>query len=186
LLPHHRQVRGETVPSEEELATADAVSTELIRLVRLVERGRLQYQAEHPDAVERATYLLLVHLVKGGPRRAGALAEAVHSDPSTISRQIGHLVKLGLVERTADPVDGRATLLAATTEGLRVFEENRRLRNEKFTEILTGWSDEDRSVLAAMLSRLTNSIESVAERLGPEASVLSGPSLRPSPAATTP
>ena len=111
--------------SEEELATADAVSTELIRLMRLLERGRAQYQADHPDAVERATYLLLVHLVKGGPRRAGALAEAVHSDPSTISRQIGHLVKLGLVERTADPVDGRATLLAATTEGLRVFEENR-------------------------------------------------------------
>lgn len=170
------------MPSEEELATADAVSTELIRLVRLVERGRAQYQAEHPDAVERATYLLLVHLVKGGPRRAGALAEAVHSDPSTISRQIGHLVKLGFVERTADPVDGRATLLAATTEGKRVFEENRRLRNEKFTEILAGWSDEERAALAAMLARLTSSIESVS----PDASVLSAPALRPSRAATTP
>jgi DNA-binding MarR family transcriptional regulator len=174
------------VPSDEELATADAVSTELIRLVRLVERGRLQYQAEHPDAVERATYLLLVHLVKGGPRRAGALAEAVHSDPSTISRQIGHLVKLGFVERTADPVDGRATLLAATTEGRRVFEENRRLRNEMFTEILAGWAEEDRAGLAAMLSRLATSIESVADRLGPAAGVLSAPQLHPSRAATTP
>jgi hypothetical protein len=58
-----------------------------------------------------------------GPRRAGALADAVHSDPSTISRQIGHLVKLGYVERTADPEDGRATLLAATDEGRRVLEE---------------------------------------------------------------
>jgi DNA-binding MarR family transcriptional regulator len=163
-----------TVASEEELATADAVSTELISLMRLLERGRAQYQADHPDAVERATYLLLVHLVKGGPRRAGALAEAVHSDPSTISRQIGHLVKLGLVERTADPVDGRATLLVATTEGLRVFEENRRLRNETFARILTDWSDPDRTALAEMLARLTTSIEAVGGHLGPVPGVPAG------------
>ena len=160
--------------SEEELATADVVSTELIRLMRLLERGRAQYQADHPDAVERATYLLLVHLVKGGPRRAGALAEAVHSDPSTISRQIGHLVKLGLVERTADPVDGRATLLAATTEGRRVFEENRRLRNQTFARILTDWSDPDRTALAEMLGRLTTSIEAVGGHLGPAPGVPAG------------
>lgn len=173
------------MPSEEELAAADAVSTELIRLVRLLERGRAQYQAEHPDAVERATYLLLVHLVKGGPRRAGALAEAVHSDPSTISRQIGHLVKLGFVLRTADPVDGRATLLAATAEGRRVFEENRRLRNERFAQILADWSAPDRTALAAMLARLAGAIEAVADDLSPAphdssgGSVFSAPRLRP-------
>ena len=145
--------------TEDELATADAVSTALIRLVRLLERTRAQYQAENPDAVERATYVLLVHLVKDGPRRAGALADAVHSDPSTISRQIGHLVKLGYVERTADPEDGRATLLAATAEGRRVFEENRRLRNERFSQILAGWSDADRDALSAMLGSLATDIE---------------------------
>ena len=84
------------MPSEQELAIADGVGSALIRLVRLIERKRDQYQAEHPDAVERATYLLLVHLVKDGPRRAGALAEAVHSDPSTISRQIGQPRAAGL------------------------------------------------------------------------------------------
>jgi DNA-binding MarR family transcriptional regulator len=150
----------------DELATADAVSTALIRLVRLLERTRAQYQADNPDAVERATYLLLVHLVKDGPRRAGALADAVHSDPSTISRQIGHLVKLGYVERTADPEDGRATLLAATAEGRRVLEENRRLRNERFSRILASWSDGDRAALTTMLSRLATDIETFVD--GPD------------------
>ena len=143
---------------------ADAVSTALIRLVRLLERGRAQYQAENPDAVERATYLLLVHLVKDGPQRAGALAEAVHSDPSTISRQIAHLVKLGLVERMADPVDGRATLLAATDEGRRVFEENRRLRNERFAR---SWPTGRRRTgrrCATMLARLADDIEGLMAR----------------------
>ena len=174
--------------TEEELATADAVSTALIRLVRLLERTRAQYQAENPDAVERATYLLLVHLVKDGPRRAGALADAVHSDPSTISRQIGHLVKLGYVERTADPEDGRATLLAATAEGRRVLEENRRLRNERFSQILASWSDADRAALSAMLGRLAADIETfVGEPSAPRAPGLPPPPPpHPSRAATTP
>ena len=174
--------------TEEELATADAMSTALIRLVRLLERTRAQYQAENPDAVERATYLLLVHLVKDGPRRAGALADAVHSDPSTISRQIGHLVKLGYVERTADPEDGRATLLAATAEGRRVLEENRRLRNERFGQILASWSDADRAALSAMLGRLAADIETfVGEPSAPRAPGLPPPPPpHPSRAATTP
>jgi DNA-binding MarR family transcriptional regulator len=147
------------VSSEDELDTADAVGSHLIRLIRLIERRQAQYQAEHVDAVERATYHLLVHLVKDGPRRAVALAEAVHSDPSTISRQIGHLVKLGYVERTADPEDGRATLLVATAEGRRVFEENRRLRNESIAQMLAHWSPDDRAALGDLLGRFAGDFE---------------------------
>lgn len=145
--------------SDDELETADEMGTQLVRLVRLIERAQAQYQAEHPDAVERATYHLLVHLVKDGPRRACALAEAVHSDPSTVSRQIGHLVRLGLVERTADPGDGRATLLVATPEGRRVFEENRRIRNEKIAAMTAHWSASDRRELARLLARFTTDFE---------------------------
>jgi Transcriptional regulators len=147
------------MPTEDDLAAADEVGSQLIRLVRLIERKSAHYQAEHPDAVERATYHLLVHLVKDGPRRAGSLAEAVHSDPSTISRQIGHLVRLGYVERTADPEDGRATLLAATAEGRRIFEENRRVRNQNIAEMLTDWSVADRKALCELLGRFTTDFE---------------------------
>lgn len=149
------------MPSERELDIADGVGSELIRLVRLIERKRDRYHAEHPQAIERATYHLLVHLVKGGPQRAGTLAEAVHSDPSTISRQIAALVKLGYVERTADPEDGRATLLAATDEGRRVFEENRRIRNENLAELLATWSDADRRALRELLGRFATDLENL-------------------------
>jgi DNA-binding MarR family transcriptional regulator len=144
---------------EDELHLADELGTQLIRLVRLLDRTHAQRQAEHPDAVERATYHLLVHLVKDGSQRAGALAEAVHSDPSTVSRQVGQLVRLGLVERTADPDDGRAALLAATPEGRRVFEENRRLRNERIAALLADWPREDRRELVRLLARFTTDFE---------------------------
>ncbi|MEJ3657372.1 MarR family transcriptional regulator [Actinomycetes bacterium KLBMP 9759] len=154
------------MPSDEQLAIADEVATQLFRLVRLVERAQVQHHAANPDAVERATYLLLVHLVKDGPRRAGALAEAVHSDPSTISRQIGHLVKLGYVERTADPEDGRATLLAATELGKRVYQQNRARRNEWIASMFDNWSAADGARFAELLGRFTTDFETVKARAG--------------------
>ena len=144
----------------EELRTAEEIGGQLVRLVRLIERVQAQYQAEHPDAVDRATYLLLVHLAKDGAQRAGALAEAVHSDPSTVSRQVAHLVQLGLVERVADPADGRATLLVATDEGRRVFDENRQLRNRRIAGLIADWPDDERQTFARLLTRFTDAFES--------------------------
>ncbi len=149
------------MPSDDELAVADGVGGALIRLVRLIERKRDRYHAEHPDAVERAAYHLLAFLVQGGPRRASALAEAVHSDPSTVSRQVGGLVRLGYVERTADPQDGRATLLAATNEGRRVFEENRRARNQHLAELLSAWPEPDRLAFRELLDRFATDLENL-------------------------
>lgn len=162
------------MPSEDELATADEVGSQLIRLVRLIERKAAQYQAQHPDAVERATYHLLVYLVKDGPCRSGALAKVVHSDPSTISRQIAQLVRLGYVERTADPEDGRATLLAATDEGRRIFEENRRLRNEHIAGMLAGWSESDRTAFGTLLARFTEDFENCTTRTAEPAAASHG------------
>ena len=147
------------MPTSDELQTADSVGIELIRLVKLLDRKHAHHRAENPDAVERPTYLLLVHLVKDGPQRAGTLADAVHSDPSTVSRQVAQLVRLGLVERTADPQDRRATLLAATAEGHRVFEENRRTRTERIAALLAGWDPADRHRFAELLGRFTSDFE---------------------------
>ncbi|GAA4535600.1 MarR family winged helix-turn-helix transcriptional regulator [Pseudonocardia xishanensis] len=138
---------------------ADELGTQLARLIRLFDRMQAQQLAENPDAVERAAYLLLVHLVKDGPRRPGALAEAVHSDPSTVSRQIAQLGRLGFVARTPDPGDGRASLIAATDEGRRVFAENRRLRNERLVALLADWPTEDRDALTRLLGRFTTAME---------------------------
>jgi DNA-binding MarR family transcriptional regulator len=84
----------------------------------------------------------------------------VHSDPSTVSRQVAHLVQLGLVERVADPADGRATLLVATDEGRRVFDENRQLRNRGIASLMSEWPDDDRRTFARLLTHFTDSFES--------------------------
>ncbi len=161
-----KPVEGTTaVPDPAALAVADQVGAQLTRLVRLVER--VHGRAQGPDAIERATYLLLVHLVQDGPQRASTLAEAVHSDPSTVSRQVGHLVRLGYVERVADPDDGRATLLVPTEEGRRVLEANRARRTATIAQLLDAWPAADREALAELLTRFVSDLEELKGRTAP-------------------
>ena len=78
--------------------------------------------------------------------------------------------QLGLVERVADPADGRATLLVATDEGRRVFDENRQLRNRGIAALVSGWPDDDRQAFVRLLTRFTDSFESHKARTGPSRS----------------
>lgn len=145
--------------SKAELDLADELGHELVRFVRLIHMAKSQVAKQGPDGIERAAYAILFCLIHEGPQRTSKLAEFLHSEISTISRQSSSLVQHGLVERQADPEDGRACLLAPTAEGLRVFEENRRQRNRWLAEVLADWTEEDRENLNVLLGRLNNGIE---------------------------
>lgn len=142
---------------DERWVTSDRIGLQLIRLIRLIERQRMVKARK--DGVERAAYVLLARLVIDGPHRSNALAEAVHSDPSTVSRQVAALVKIGYVERRPDPADGRACLLAATAEGHRVFEANRDHRNRAISDITSDWDEADRERLVELMDRFTTALE---------------------------
>ncbi len=138
---------------------ADRLGAQLIRFVRAINRAKTQLAKHGPDGLEKLAYAVLFCLVHDGPQRTGKLAEQLHAEISTISRQTRTLVAHGLVERRADPIDGRACVLAATDEGQRVFEENRRLRNLWMADILADWPAHDRGTLITLLDRLNSSIE---------------------------
>lgn len=145
--------------TDAELDTADDLGRELVRLMRAMGRAKSQITRAGPDGLERAAYGLLFCLVHDGPQRTSQLAENLHTEISTVSRQASALVGHGLVARQADPDDGRATLLAPTEEGVRVFEENRKQRNQWLADITADWPAGEREQLTALLDRLTSRIE---------------------------
>ena len=153
--------------ADEQLALAGELNQQVVQLTRAVHVMRTQLAAHTPSGVLWSTYVLLFHLVTGGPRRAGALAECVYVDPSTISRQIDQLVKLGLVERRADPDDGRATLLAATAAGVELHRRTRARRDRVTAELLADWSPDDVTTLTHLMARFTSEIsENMTSLLG--------------------
>jgi DNA-binding MarR family transcriptional regulator len=138
---------------------AEAVVHQIVRFVRLSKRAGAKFAAAQKNGLEQAAYFLLAVLVTEGPQRTTALAEAVHSDTSTVSRQVGALVKHGMVERQADPADGRACLLAATPAGQTVFEGQQRARTEQIADVLRHWTPADLRTVAHLLERLNTDFE---------------------------
>jgi DNA-binding MarR family transcriptional regulator len=146
-----------------DLDLADQLGTQLTRLLRAVRRSKSKVVMHGPDGLERLAYAVLFCLVHEGPQRTGKLAELLHAETSTISRQTRSLVGHGLVERRADPVDGRACVLAVTAEGERVLEENRRSRNRWLAGLLADWPAADRSTLIELLEQLISGIENATD-----------------------
>jgi DNA-binding MarR family transcriptional regulator len=77
-----------------------------------------------------------------------------------VSRQVAPLVQRGLLERRADPDDGRASLLVLTDKGKALMAEHDRVRLARFAEMLSGWSDAELRHFAELLARFTTAYES--------------------------
>jgi DNA-binding MarR family transcriptional regulator len=107
----------------------------------------------HPD-LDGAAYGLLSLLHDAGPLRASDLVARIGLDKSTVSRQVAHLVDLGLVTRAADPVDGRAQVLTPSPEGAARLERIREVRRARWEEDLADWPASDVSALGDLLHRL--------------------------------
>ncbi|MGI5503475.1 MarR family winged helix-turn-helix transcriptional regulator [Lentzea sp. CA-135723] len=130
----------------------------------MVRLNKMHAQVTHQMAkqgMDKSAFVLLATLSGLGECRSSALAEAVLSDPSTISRQVAALVKDGLVERRADPADGRASVLAVTEAGRELIMNRRRQRNEAIEQVFADWADGDFKGFADLFERFVQDYERV-------------------------
>lgn len=135
----------------------DTIALQLTRLQRI--RDRVAAQLRTKDGVDPAAFVILFRLTCDGPMRSGALAEAVHSDASTVSRQVAQLVERNLVERQADRADGRASVLAVTEHGRAVARQIAERRRENLTRVMAAWQPEDRLLFAGLLEQFVDDFE---------------------------
>jgi DNA-binding MarR family transcriptional regulator len=135
---------------------AGELGFELIRLVKLLQSLKQAYRI-HP-AVETTAFPMLFSLMDG-PRRVSNLAECVHSDTSTISRQVSTLAAEGLLEKVADPQDGRVQMVSLTSSGKELLDRVRADRAELFRTLLHEWSAADIGEFTAYVHRFARDLE---------------------------
>ena len=139
----------------------EAVQTlehEIAMLLRRVRRGIAERAGLVHAELNPTSYSLLLTLVDHGPRRARELAEMFALDKGAVSRVVHQLLELGFVERTQDPEDGRALILAATPAALARFEEARAGRRRRLEERLADWEATEISGLAGGLAKFNAAI----------------------------
>ena len=148
-----------TTTTTSRAAALRSIEREVGVLVHRVRRViGVRARAVHPD-LQPAAYLVLTHLDESGPARSSAVVEALGIDKGAVSRQIQHLVDLGLLERAPDPADGRAALLSLSEDARARLERVRHDRWERFGERLAEWSADDLTELAGQLARYNASLE---------------------------
>ena len=123
----------------------------LLRRSRAIS-GRLG--GELHRGLDGAAYGLLVLLDDAGALRASDVVARLGLDKSTVSRQVANLVDLGLVDRTADPVDGRAQVLTPSAEGSARLSRIRDARRARWEDDLADWPADDVVRLGELLHRL--------------------------------
>jgi DNA-binding MarR family transcriptional regulator len=141
-------------PDVREVAAAVRVSVGL--LVRRMRQVRPEGELTLPESTA------LARLDRTGPATPGALAKMEQISPQSMGTTLGSLEARGLIERRADPADGRRVVLSVTEAGLEVLRHKRGARTGQLAEALsTGFTQAElRQLMAAapLLERLAQSL----------------------------
>jgi DNA-binding MarR family transcriptional regulator len=135
------------------------IETQVALLMRLGEATRRSTEVTPHRALDRAAYVILRRLQRDGSQNVSALAAGLNLDGSTVTRQVTALQKDGLIERQADPRDGRGTVIEATARGLQQVDAVREARRALYGTVLRDYSGPERRELAVALERFTAALD---------------------------
>ena len=107
-------------------------------------------------SLSRPAISILSALRKSGPVRLSSLARLTDLEAPLISREIRELVDAGYVDRVADPTDGRAGIVALTSDGVEAYQAYREATDEIIAETFANWGGGDLRALRVHLERLAD------------------------------
>jgi DNA-binding MarR family transcriptional regulator len=136
------------LPGEPPAEESTRLYLAMIRLNRALRRDSRDAVVGHGGLSALAT------LIQDGPQRAGALAQTEGITAPAMTRILNSLESLGYVERSTDPADGRAQLVAATHAGSTLVVRGRSARLQALQERYDRLSPERQRTLVEALAAL--------------------------------
>lgn len=121
--------------------------------------------AKSGETIDQQSHQTLRHLLAWGPMRPTALSEVLATGASHVSKIVRRLEGDGLVERTTDPSDGRATLISLTEAGEAAARGVYALGDRMISEVLEGWSEADVRRYTALTERFVKDAIVSADRM---------------------
>jgi DNA-binding MarR family transcriptional regulator len=125
--------------------------------------GRLMRQRGQGETLDTGSFWLLKTLSASGPLRVTDLAVCANLDASTVSRHVAQLHNAGLIERTPDPIDGRAQRVKLSTAGADRMEAALRARRILLEKSLESWDPRDLDQLDRLLTRFAADVEGLTQ-----------------------
>lgn len=95
-------------------------------------------------------------------------ADALRVEPSSATRAVDRLARLGLAERRRDPDDKRVVRAEVTDQGAAMVRRVEQRRSTGMQRLLEPFDDDERRQLASLLERFVDSIDRVVAELAAE------------------
>ena len=124
---------------------AAGVTTALERLIGLFR------SLSPPDGLSLTAAATLATLERSGPCRLTALAAHEGVTQPAMTQLVDRLQGMSLLERTADPADGRVVQVRITDEGRALLARRRAVRAGRVAELLVRLSPGEQALLTAAL-----------------------------------
>lgn len=109
--------------------------------------------------LDRALFPLLVGIERLGPIGIVDLAERAGRDYTTVSRQVGKLEELGLVERRAQPADKRVREAMITPKGKTMTDVVDAAREQIGRQVLENWEPAEVETLIRLMRKFTGALQ---------------------------
>ncbi|MEA9985570.1 MarR family winged helix-turn-helix transcriptional regulator [Subtercola sp. RTI3] len=152
------RAQGETVPastpavgSPESMLMPDVNRDDVAERLTLVISRLSRRIRPVGDELSHGVLSALSSVKTAGPLRPSDLARLENVAAPTMTRIVADLENRGLIERTADPLDGRSFLLRATPAGVGAVAQARSSRTARVLTMLAEQSDADLASLARAL-----------------------------------
>jgi DNA-binding MarR family transcriptional regulator len=125
---------GETLPSTG-VALASKLAAELRTTLGSLKR-KLRHQGGGLNDFTSSQIAVILRLEADGPATVSSLARAEGMRPQSMSAVIAPLEKMGFVAGSADPNDGRKTLMSLTKACKKSMDDGRAARQDWLTQAI--------------------------------------------------
>ena len=141
---------------------ADAASNPL-RLIGQINRAfaRVVDQPMKELGFAMSQLPVLVTLKQNGPSSQAELARVAQVEQPSMAQLLNRMERDGLVQRVADPHDGRSKLISLTRQASARLPQGKAVMDQACRQALAGFSLDEQELLHALLLRISANLDGV-------------------------
>lgn len=129
----------------------------IFELLQALHKG-ISPKFERCAGITPTRFRLLQELFRVSEISQISLQKTLDIDAAAVTRHLRGLEDSGMIARRNNPADNRVTLVSLTDHGREHINSYREEKARFISELLTGFNEQERTVLAEMLTRLQYNI----------------------------
>lgn len=130
--------------------------TELFEQMTSLERKIAnQWNSQNQLGFSKSHILILAYLHTDGPKRPSAIAEKLKVTTGGVTVLTTKLIKAGLIEKTQNVTDRRASQIHITEAGIEVLESSRQQVDNLFENLFGMLTEDEIKTLTAIFEKCT-------------------------------